>query len=276
MENKTKKNKTAVAAKTKERRISNKKVESLHKYWEAFPGLKERLFLPVEGEKYSLIKPKDICKPIYSNAGIKKMYEQVKAFKFKDSELLSALLNDNPEDSYPEVLKKTIKKEVRLAYSNMPLISVRKIQKVIDLYWPLVEEYHQTVKAGGMAALKKHPLFISAAEIILAGKIEKEENLTGFGVEAVLNSAIEKTKYIPASEEEISFYKMMRDTTTLFEEDMNMTDEEKTTMVNRHIENMTEEDFNKSIDLAFFSEICTCVLTEFRGFIGDLFLKLEA
>ena len=269
MENKTKKNKTAVAAKTKERRISNKKVESLHKYWEAFPGLKERLFLPVEGEKYSLIKPKDICKPIYSNAGIKKMYEQVKAFKFKDSELLSALLNDNPEDSYPEVLKKTIKKEVRLAYSNMPLISVRKIQKVIDLYWPLVEEYHQTVKAGGMAAIKKHPLFISAAEIILAGEIEKEENLTGFGVEAVLNSAIKKTKYIPASEEEIY-------TTTLFEEDMNMTDEEKTTMVNRHIENMTEEDFNKSIDLAFFSEICTCVLTEFRGFIGDLFLKLEA
>ncbi len=91
-----------------------------------------------------------------------------------------------------------------------------------------------------------------------------------------MNSAIEKTKYIPASEEEISLYKMMRDTTPLFEEDMNMTDEERTTMVNRHIENMTEEDFNKSIDLAFFSEICTCVVTEFRGFIGDLFLKLEA
>jgi hypothetical protein len=47
-------------------------------------------------------------------------------------------------------------------------------------------------------------------------------------------------------------------------------------MVNRHIENMTEEDFNKSIGLAFFSEICTCVLTEFRGYIDDLMFKLEA
>ena len=276
MENKTKKNKTAVVAKTKERRISNKKVESFHKYWEAFPGLKKRLFLPVEGENYSIIKPKNVEKTVKSNASVKKAKEFFDAFAFNKGESLAFSLKNNTEDGFPDILKNVIKNDVRLAYSDMPFINLRKMLKTIDFFWPLVEEYHKTYKDGGIMALTKHPLFISAAKCFLAEKMEKEESLKLYSCSAVVDYMFEKGKYVSFSDEDLELYRVLKKRCLYYEAEWELTDEEITAKLNRLIENLNENETNIIVNMAFFMEIRCCIKYQFQNSIGNLIYKLSA
>lgn len=276
MENKTKKNKTAVAAKTEECRISNKKIERLHKIWDSFPGLKKSLFLPVEGEDYSLIKSKDLRKTINSNAGVKRLKKAIDSYVLGKGVSLALSLQDNPDDYYPVVLKQAIKDDIRHTYSTIPLINIPEIMKVIDQYWPLVEEYHKTIKDGGITAITKHPLYISAAKFRFAHKVEKEESLKHFGKIALADFMIERAKYISVPDTDLKLYNTMRDLCQRLIELWNLTDEEIATRVNRQIENLNEDEINTTIDVAFFIELRHCVKTEFICSIDELIYKLSA
>lgn len=271
-----KKNKTAKVTKTKERRITNKKVESLHKYWEAFPGLKKRLIIPVEGENYSLIKPKNVDKAVRAYASVKRAKEYVSAVSTSIGESLIFSLRHNAEECNLEVLKGNLKREARKITTDIPFFKWRSVYSAIDLYWPLAEEYQKTSKEGGIKALMKHPLFFSAAKFFLANKMEKEESLKLFLCSAIVDLFFEKAKYVPVSDGELELNKKLKEMNLSHEEEWKLTDEEITAKVNRHIDDLNEDEVNKIINLAFFVEIRTCIEPEFYIPLYHFIKKLSA
>ena len=60
------------------------------------------------------------------------------------------------------------------------------------------------------------------------------------------------------------------------EEEWKLTDEEITAKVNRHIDDLNEDEVNKIINIAFFVEIRTCIEPEFHFPLYDFIKKLSA
>lgn len=280
-QNKTQKSKTAKVAKTKERRISNKKVESLHKYWEAFPGLKRRLIQPVEGENYSLIKPKDIKNAVYANAGVKRAVEFLNAFTFNKGESLISSLNYNTDDLFPEILKRSIKNDARLVHSNMPFINLREILKGIDLYWPLAVEYQKICKdGGGIMACKKQPLFISAMKYSLTrelfGNWEDSKIPFDYYNKTYMDLLDEKAKFVFYPEGQLKYNEDIKRHLQKKLENLKQYDEIVTTEVNRRIDNLDETEIKKIVYNAFFRELSFMVQFQFQCSIYSLVRKLSA
>lgn len=250
-----KKNKTANVAKTKERRISNKKVESLHKYWEVFPGLKEKLIVPVEGENYSLIKPKIVSKAVRATASVKRKKEYFSDVTFGIGEMLISSLSLNTIDNYPDILKNFIMREAQRISMDIPFVKWSDIHDVIDSYWPLAQEYHKTYKDGGFMAIMKHPLFISAVKLTVANEIEKERSLTLYGINAYVDLRLEKGKYVSFSDFDNKVCSFLKELCLSHEKEWKISDETLTTEVNRRIENLNVDEAKKYVFLAFFDEI---------------------
>lgn len=279
MENKTTKYRTAKVAKAKEHRITNKKVESLHKYWEVFPGLKEKLIKPVEGENYSLIKPKDVEKAVYANADVKRFCEYASAVTFGIGTSLVFSLNHNKQDYIPEVMKNATKHEARQVSMDIPFVKWRNVLSVIETYWPLAEEYYKICKAGGIMACKKHPLFINYMRFSVADDLKEEsEDIMPFShycCMAYLDYVHEKNKYVSLSEAEheiIGFEKTLLD----IEEDDKQIEETVMAEVYRRIEELDGLEYWEELSRAFFSEICDSIESQFKEAVNKLINKLSA
>lgn len=274
-----KKNKTAKVAKTKERRISNKKVESLHKYWEAFPGLKRRLIQPVEGENYSLIKPKDISKAVHANAGVKRVEESINASVVTTAESLLSSLCNNTEDFNPEVIRTATKDAARRVYSTLPFINLRETLNRIDFFWPLAEEYYKACKDGGIMACKKHPLFIGAMKRLVAEKMQKEGGTTLALISYALMTSeelkIEKGKYVPFSEENLKALKRMKEIMQETTDNIEQLEENATAEVFGRIDHLDETETKQIAYVAFFEELSYIVHFQFHDSLYSLIKKLS-
>lgn len=278
-QNKTQKSKTAKVAKTKERRISNKKVESLHKYWEAFPGLKRRLIHPVEGENYSLIKPKNVEKAVYSNASVKKYKEWTEAITSNIGESLVFSLNHNKEDFIPEMMKHATKRNASIYSYEIPFINRRKALDIIERFWPLAEEYRRICMDEGIMACKKHPLFIKAMKCKVANEMEKEvENkflLSLYNTKVYVDLIMEKRNYtsLPGSDHSTKdvINKLLQDTEETFKE----IEETVTSEVEKRIKNLDVFEFKECIILAFFHELSVLIEVMFDSSLKRLIHKLS-
>ena len=279
-QNKTQKSKTAKVAKTKERRISNKKVESLHKYWEAFPGLKRRLIQPVEGENYSLIKPKDIKNAVYANAGVKRATNYINDFEYRTSESLLSSLCNNSEDFNPEVIRTATKDAARKVYSTLPIINLREIQNRIDYFWPLAEEYYKACKDGGIKACRKHPLFISAMKRSVAERTLREEGKEKMPASYVFMTCgdliLEKGKYVPYSDAQRSARNQIQDLLRKIVNSWKELEENVKAEVASRINHLDETEIRYIAHAAFFEELSYIVQFQFHDSLYSLIKKLGA
>ena len=272
-----KKNKTAKVAKTKERRISNKKVESLHKYWDAFPGLKRRLIQPVEGENYSLIKPKDIKKAVYANAGVKRVHKDLEAFTTKTAESLFSL--SNTED-HIEVVKTAIKHDAQQICSNLPLVNFCEISCRIDYYWPLAEEYYKACKDGGIMACKKHPLFLCVMKIAVAEEMWDEggnEKLPApYGGMTGLDLIISSVEYTNCHGKSSWLRETLKKNMDSLLENWEQYDEIVIAEANRRIDNLDEKETKEIAYKAFLEKLSHLVRVNFDNHLSSLIYKLGA
>ena len=275
-----KKNKTANVAKTKERRISNKKVESLHKYWEVFPGLKEKLIVPVEGENYSLIKPKNVDKAVESNASVKKVHKKLDAFTTATAELLLSSLCNNSEDFNPEDIKKAIKRDAWQICSNLPVVNLREIQNRIEHYWPLAEEYYKACKDGGIMACKKHPLFFCAMKIAVAEEMwnegGNEKMPPAYGGMTGIDLMISHVEYTTCSGGTSWLRENMKKTMDSLLENWEQYDEIVIAEVNRRIDSLNETETKEIAHKAFFNHLSYIVHANFNESLYRLTNKLGA
>ena len=275
-----KKNKTAKVAKTKERRISNKKVESLHKYWEVFPGLKEKLIVPVEGENYSLIMPKDVRKAVLSSKIVEKTHHSIGLYSFVTSDMLFGVLNERFDDSVLEETKQMTKREMRRIAPHIPFVNRRKMLSDIDRYWPLVEEYHNTFKDGGQPACKKHPLFTCYMKFSVAqdmyGKNVNETLHSQYVRKLYSDFLAEKGKYVSLPDERLWAIEKTKEYSQGKEDLWKPYEESVMTEVNKRIENLDYYETNRNINMAFIGDISFCIQTQFEWAIFRLIDKLSA
>ena len=278
-QNKTQKSKTAKVAKTKERRISNKKVESLHKYWDAFPGLKKRLIQPVEGENYSLIKPKNVEKAVKSDKIVIEAHRSVGISSLLASETLLSMLNERFDDSVLEETKQIIKKEMQRRASRIPFVNRHKMLSDIDRCWPLVEEYHNTFKDGGQPACKEHPLFICYMKFLVADDMYKKsdnDNLLLHYVRKVYADFLaEKGKYVSLPDKQLCVIEKSKELYQGEEELWKPYEESVTTEVNKRIENFNFYETNLNTRMVFLRDISFNIQLQFEEAIYRLIEKLS-
>lgn len=150
----TKKNAMSKVAKEKERRISNKKIERLSKYWDVFPELKKSLFIPVDGQDYSIIKPKNVEDAIIKSKEIKKLRETAMDLNKRYRDILYSEMVEHANDVNLDKLRQRVKREFKEAFKDIPLISPRTIGELVDKEWIFVEQTVNAIKTGGMMSVK--------------------------------------------------------------------------------------------------------------------------
>lgn len=129
-------------------------VEALCKYWEAFPGLKEDLFIDANAE-YLELKDSDIKSVIANNASVKKFTEgYVSRFVSFEQFLQDELISDISSVNISKEEEK-ISADIFERMEGIPLVDSYAAYQLLDNIWNQVAIDLEVIKTEGEAAIKQ-------------------------------------------------------------------------------------------------------------------------
>ena len=264
-------------AKVKERRISNKKIERLSKYWDIFPELKKSLFIPVDGQDYSIIKPKNVEAAIIKSKEIKKLRKTAMDLNKTYRDILYSEMVEHANDVDLDKLCKRVKREFKEAFKDIPLISPRTIGELVDKEWIFVEQTVNAIKTGGMMSVKDqfHFQYIMKHHIALELALEDYSlDCLSYSYQLTLDYINERNKNSKhTSKSQKSIDKLMK-AIKENEEDIRTCAEKIEAELQKQLEKVTEADIISDIKIIIL-EIALIPHTQVFSLIHDISSKIK-
>lgn len=273
----TKKNAMSKVAKEKERRISNKKIERLSKYWDVFPELKKSLFIPVDGQDYSIIKPKNVEDAIIKSKEIKKLRKTAMDLNKRYRDILYSEMVEHANDVDLDKLRQRVKREFKEAFKDIPLISPRTIGELVDKEWIFVEQTVNAIKTSGMMSVKDQFHFQYIMKHHIALELALEDYSLGclsYSFQLTLDYINERNKNSKhTSKSQKSIDKLMK-AIKENEEDIRTCAEKIEAELQKRLEKVTEEDIISDIQMIIV-EIALIPHAQVFSLIHDISSKIK-
>lgn len=133
--------------------IPNAEIDNLSKYWEAFPGLKEQLFMSDE-IPYSTLKVEDIKKAISESNDIKKFVADFSNAFHGFDEFLKDRLITNMESVLPAKEETELGNSIFERLENVPLVDKYDAYQILDDNWSKVAIDFDVIQTEGKSAIK--------------------------------------------------------------------------------------------------------------------------
>lgn len=133
--------------------IPNSEIDELQRYWQAFPSLRESLFMS-DGTPYSSLRCEDVKKIIVENEDIK-MFKNNFANCFMDFEdLVKERLIQNMESLQAGKEKEEIGNQIFKRLHDIPLIDKYKAYQILDDKWTEIAIDFDVIGTEGREAIK--------------------------------------------------------------------------------------------------------------------------
>ena len=133
--------------------IPNSEIDELQRYWQAFPSLRESLFMS-NGTPYSSLRCEDVKKIIVENEDIK-VFKNNFANCFMDFEdLLKERLIQNMESLQAGKEKEEIGNQIFKRLHDIPLIDKYKAYQILDDKWTEIAIDFDVIGTEGREAIK--------------------------------------------------------------------------------------------------------------------------
>ncbi len=133
--------------------IPNSEIDELQRYWQAFPSLRESLFMS-NGTPYSSLRCEDVKKIIVENEDIK-MFKNNFANCFMDFEdLVKERLIQNMESLQAGKEKEEIGNQIFKRLHDIPLIDKYKAYQILDDKWTEIAIDFDVIGTEGREAIK--------------------------------------------------------------------------------------------------------------------------
>ena len=133
--------------------IPNSEIDELQRYWQAFPSLRESLFMS-DGTPYSSLRCEDVKKIIVENEDIK-VFKNNFANCFMDFEdLLKERLIQNMESLQAGKEKEEIGNQIFKRLHDIPLIDKYKAYQILDDKWTEIAIDFDVIATEGREAIK--------------------------------------------------------------------------------------------------------------------------
>lgn len=133
--------------------IPNSEIDELQRYWQAFPSLRESLFMS-DGTPYSSLRCEDVKKIIVENEDIK-VFKNNFANCFMDFEdLLKERLIQNMESLQAGKEKEEIGNQIFKRLHDIPLIDKYKAYQILDDKWTEIAIDFDVIGTEGREAIK--------------------------------------------------------------------------------------------------------------------------
>lgn len=133
--------------------IPNSEIDELQRYWQAFPSLRESLFMS-NGTPYSSLRCEDVKKNIVENEDIK-VFKNNFANCFMDFEdLLKERLIQNMESLQAGKEKEEIGNQIFKRLHDIPLIDKYKAYQILDDKWTEIAIDFDVIGTEGREAIK--------------------------------------------------------------------------------------------------------------------------
>lgn len=134
--------------------IPKNEIESLNKYWDAFPGLKDALFIE-RGEDHADIRDKDIKSIIENHESIKSFYENYKNNFNGFDTLMAKDLISNMENVNTVKEENILTEEIFNRLENTPLVDKYKAFQLLDDEWNEVTKDFEIINSEGKDIITK-------------------------------------------------------------------------------------------------------------------------
>ena len=135
--------------------IPNAEIDSLQKYWDAFPSLRGDLFVPCTDKPYSQLRSDDTKEIIENNADVKAFKTQFdKAFDgFEDT--MHTRLIDNVMSVHELTVQDEIALDIFNRMKNVSLVDTYAAYQALASNWQLIVNDIETIQQDGINAVRE-------------------------------------------------------------------------------------------------------------------------
>lgn len=134
--------------------IPNSEIDSLQKYWDAFPSLRNELFQPGEDKPYSVLKVKDLKSGIEQNTDVK-WFSTMFSEAFKDlADMLHRILIDNVKNVHELQAQDEIALDIFRRLIDIPLVDKYAAYQALADNWQSIISDIETIQEEGIDAVR--------------------------------------------------------------------------------------------------------------------------
>lgn len=133
--------------------IPNSEIDELQRYWQAFPSLRESLFMS-DGTPYSSLRCEDVKKIIVENEDIKVLKNNFANCFMDFEDLLKERLIQNMESLQAGKEKEEIGNQIFKRLHDIPLIDKYKAYQILDDKWTEIAIDFDVIGTEGREAIK--------------------------------------------------------------------------------------------------------------------------
>jgi hypothetical protein len=140
-------------------RISNRRVNSLQKYWDAFPGLKEEIFKKPKSENDYALRRKSLNRSLLNNIDVSMLILRTvhKIEELKESWYTRFVVNAKDVDLENE--PERIMNEVKAIYENVPLADTSNVGLLLNDIWKVMKKDIVILQEKGIQGVKQFKSF---------------------------------------------------------------------------------------------------------------------
>ena len=135
--------------------IPQHEIESLQRYWQAFPNLKDTLFIQTENTPYFGLATQEIETRIYDNGDIKAFFDHYQSAFASFSDYLYAQLIDNATTLKISRQETILADDIFTRLQNFKLIDNYAAYQALDDLWQQTATDLEIIQTEGFAATKK-------------------------------------------------------------------------------------------------------------------------
>ena len=134
--------------------IPNSEIDSLQKYWNAFPSLRNELFKPEINKPYSSLKAEDIKTTIENNTDVKWFSSQFKEAFNGFADMLHQKLIDNVKNVHELQVQDEIAAAIFCRLSGIPLVDKYAAYQALANNWQAIISDIETIQEEGIDAVR--------------------------------------------------------------------------------------------------------------------------
>lgn len=132
--------------------IPNREIDDLKEYWEAFPSLRQDVFVPAIDRPYSSIKTEDVASTLWENADVQQFKTQYSAAFETFKTMLRQRLIDHLESVKELEENDRIAADIFHRIGDLPLVDKYAAFQILADHWPAIMGDIEIIQTEGFAA----------------------------------------------------------------------------------------------------------------------------